>query len=297
MASGAKRVLKQLLPPLAVPLARSIAARSSLRPEWQYVPQGWRDDDARNMGWHHPTVVEAQRRRWSDFLAAIQSPRPLGVEQESVEIQSESPSGHNAILTFLYGVARAAATRDSVSILDWGGGLGYYAAIARAALPEIAFDYTIKELPGVCLAGRDLLQGVQFVSDPEACLSRRYDLIFASNSLQYTKDWPSLLARFAQCAERWVLLTRLPLVDKTTSFIVVQRPHWVGYKTEYISWVLNRDELLAQAASEGLVLEREFLSVDERSFIVGAPEQCHSRGFLFCAPQRQSSATVGRVKD
>ena len=39
----------------------------------------------------------------------------------------------------------------------------------------------------------------------------------------------------------------------------MQQAHEYGYQTEYISWVINRDELLSHAASLDLMLEREFL--------------------------------------
>jgi putative methyltransferase (TIGR04325 family) len=131
-----------------------------------------------------------------------------------------------------------------------------------------------------------MLPGVQFTSDEEACLSQHYDLVFASNSLQYTEDWRGLLTRFARAARHWVLLTRLPLVETAKAFVVVQRPHWVGYHTEYVSWVFNRHELLDHAVAEGLVLEREFLMAAGSSRITGAPEPLVERGFLFRAPDK-----------
>ena len=209
--------------------------------EWEHVPAGWQSDDPRRMGWEHLSIIEVQQRKWPQFIKAVQGTSPLGVYHEAAQIDSENPAAHNFVLAFAYVLARAVAGRRTLSVLDWGGGLGHYAVIARATLPEVCVEYTVFDLPGICTAGRGLLPDVQFMSDVEECLSRRYDLIIASGSLQYVDDWRGLLKRFAGSAERWVFLTRTPFVDKSAAFVVVQRPHSAGgYQTEYLSHVFNR---------------------------------------------------------
>lgn len=273
--------LKPLLPPIALPLARSIAARFGHNPEWRYEPRGWLDNDPRGMGWLHPSVIEAQRRRWPDFVSAVQSNGPLGISHEAARFQSSDALAHNAQLTFAYVLARAAAGKKALSVLDWGGGLGYHAVIAQAVLPGTDFDYTVEEVPDACRDGSALLPDVRFTSGGEVCFSRRYDLVLASNSLQYCRDWRTLVARLASSAKAWVFLTRLPLVEQTASFAVVQRPHSVGYRTEYISWVFNRHEVLSEAESAHLMLEREFVLSDTQPRIAQAPESHRDWGFLF----------------
>jgi putative methyltransferase (TIGR04325 family) len=254
------------------------------RSQWHYVGDAWPTGDPRTSGWSHPSVVAAQLARWPKFLAAVESTAPLAVNHESAEVRTDSASAHNAILSFCYVLARAAGNRGHLSVLDWGGGLGYYAAIARAALPDLAMAYTVKEMPAVCAEARRLHADVTFIDDETAALSGRYDLVFASNSIQYAEDWRTLIGRLGGAAGRWLFLTRVPNVRHADSFVVSQRPHHVGYRTEYLSWVFNRDELLAHVAALGLRLQREFLMVDERNdHIIGAPEASDSAGFLFRA--------------
>lgn len=269
------------LPPTAEPASLVPVPALQPLPEWEHVPEGWRSDDPRGKGWEHPSVVEAQQCKWPTFIEAVQSTKPLGVYHEAAHISSENPAAHNFVLAFAYVLARAAVGSGSLSVLDWGGGLGQYAVIARNTLPEVCIEYTVFDLPGVCAAGRELLSDVRFSSDAEACLAQRYDLIFASGSLQYAADWCDLLARFATSAKRWVFLSRTPFVDASPSFVVVQRPHSAGgYHTEYLSRVFNRPELLAEAAAAGLDLEREFMMVGERVAAAGAPAPFEYRGFL-----------------
>jgi putative methyltransferase (TIGR04325 family) len=274
------QLARQLTPPILLPLARSVRQLGRRR-QFEYVKDRLPGDEPRGEGWRHASIVAAQRRRWPEFLAAIQSTAPLGVSHEARQIRTDNPSAHNAILAFSYVLGRAAVGRSQPSVLDWGGGLGYYAAIAAAVLPEIAFDYTVHDLPEICEAGRELLPAIRFVSDAESSLARRYDLVFVSNALQYAREWRALLGRLAAAATGWVFLSHVPLVETAPAYVVVQRPGSVGYDTEYLSWVFNRGGLLSQASACGLVLEREFLMVDERYEISGAPEQCDNRGFLF----------------
>ena len=173
-----------------------------------------------------------------------------------------------------------------MSVLDWGGGMGHYALIAHAVLPEVAIDYTVMDLPALCAAGRAVLPEVTFETDAEACLGRRYDLVLASGSLQYAEEWRSLLRRLATASSAWVYLTRLPLVQRVETFAVVQRPHWAGYHTEYIGWVFNRREFLAACGAAGIALEREML-IEQGSLAAGAPERFTWGGFLL----RSSPAT------
>ena len=61
-----------------------------------------------------------------------------------------------------------------------------------------------------------------------------------------------------------------------------------GYDTEYLGWVLNRDELLAASHELGLEFLREVLLLAWLS-AEGAPEApVEHRGFLFRAPSARS---------
>ena len=113
------------------------------------------------------------------------------------------------------------------------------------------------------------------------CLERTYDLVVASDSLQYSPDHYATLAALAGAAAPWLFVAQLPTVRAAPSFVVLQRPDAYGYETEYLGWVVNRAELLRTARAAGLELEREFLapgSID----VEDAPERpAHLRSYLF----------------
>ena len=249
--------------------------------EFELVPEGWRRT---TRGWDAPGVETAYRRRWNEFVAAVAGSGTLGIAHEvptAQNVVTDDPGWHGAIMTFGYVLARAAHGRERLSLLDWGGGPGHYAVLARAMLPEVALDYHSRDLPRLARFGREVLPEFTFHED-DSCLDRTYDLVLASDSLHYAEDYATLLRRLAQAASPWLFVGLLPLVRTAPSFVVQQRPDSYGYDTEYLGWALTRDEFLDAARSTGLRLEREFLApgvIDPP----GAPEPVAHRSFLFSA--------------
>jgi putative methyltransferase (TIGR04325 family) len=249
-------------------------------PEWEYVPEGW---ERPTKGWDVDAVVASYREKWPSYVAALREPKPLGVYHEVVAGESVEPhdrEAHNMLVSYGYVLARAAHGRQRLSLLDWGGGLGHYFALSSALLPGFEVEYSCRELPKVAAAGRELFPDASFYSD-DSCLERQYDLVLASSSLQYSEHWHDTLNRLADAAGSYLYLTRVPLALRSPSFVVLQRAHRYGYDTEYLGWILNRDELLGAALAKSLSLVREFLlfgAIDAD----GAPERpIEHRGFLF----------------
>jgi putative methyltransferase (TIGR04325 family) len=261
---------RALVPPAALPALRRLR-RLVRTPEWAMVAPEWPAQDRRGVGWAHPSIVETQRQRWPEFRAAVAGTAPLVILHEGDRVPTER---------FAYVVARAAIGHCEISVLDWGGGLGYHAVIARAAVPEARFHYTVHDLPGICDAGRELHPEVTFVSDAPALPGARHDLVVAINAAQYGADWPGRLAKLAAAAERFLFLDRLLLVRGAASFVIVQRPRRLGYHSEYLSWVFEEAALLAHLAAHGAVLDRAFAPGDAPT-IAGAPAPVFSGGFLF----------------
>jgi putative methyltransferase (TIGR04325 family) len=242
------------------------------RPEWEHVPEGW---DYPVRGWDQESVAEGYARKWPDYVAAIERPNPLGVHHETAEVTTGDVGAHNMLVSFAYVVALATRGVERLSVLDWGGGLGHYEALARSTVPGLELDWHVKETPAVAALGRP---GVTFHTDEQCLSDRSYDLVVASSSLQYEPEWQRLLALLAGAAGRYLYVARVPVALTVPSFVVIQRPYVHGYDTEYLGWVLNRDELVEAA---GLPLAREFL-LDARFSAAGAPEDpVEHRSFLF----------------
>lgn len=249
-------------------------------PEFEVVPEGFEREVA---GWDGGTVADAYASKWPEWVAALEGPGPLGVYHEAragERLQRDDVAAHNMLLSFAYVLARVAHGHDRVSVLDWGGGLGHYALLGRAVLPEVELDWHCREVPSVADAGRRVNPDVTFHTGDDA-LDRTYDLVLASSSLQYEPDWRRLLGRLAASTGGLLLVTRLPIALAAPSFVVVQRAGAYGYGTDYLGWVVSRAELLDAAAAAGLELDRELL-LDAWMSPAGAPEDpIGHRGFLF----------------
>ena len=89
-------------------------------------------------------------------------------------------------------------------------------------LPEVELDWHCREVPSVADAGKRVNPDVTFHTGDDA-LDRTYDLVLASSSLQYERDWRRLLGRLAASTGGLLLVTRLPIALAAPSFVVVQR--------------------------------------------------------------------------
>jgi putative methyltransferase (TIGR04325 family) len=256
-------------------------------PEWEYVPEGWArlEADPRIKGWDVEAIAAAHRATWPSYRQAIEGPGPLGIYHEvpvGEEVKRDVPIQQNVIMSFAYVLALAARLADRISVLDWGGGIGHYYPLSQGLLPGIEIDYHIKDVPALCAAGRVLFPEVHFYED-DSCLRSRYDLVFASNSLQFSAAWEKTFSGLAAAAGRYLFVTRLPVSVHGPSFVVLQRAYGYGYDTEFLGWVFGRDELLEAAAQAGMSFLREF--VFHSWPIPGAPANpVELRGYLF-APQ------------
>lgn len=262
--------------------------------EWEYMPQGWDTKDPRMKGWNDESVLEVLKAKWPMFVRAVQSNGPFRVASPLHCAEGARPLSeldyiwHNVVMAYAYVLTLAARKHDRLSLLDWGGGLGHYYLISKALLPEIEIDYHCKELPLVCRGGRDLFPEASFYDDDERCFQRSYDLVLVSTSLQYSPKWQETVSRLASVSRSYLYITRLPVIEQVASFVVVQRPYPHGYQTEYLSWFLNRRELLSHMSALQMELVREFL-IQERPYVHKAPEQGTYRGFLFRPSGRGTS--------
>lgn len=251
-------------------------------PEWEYCPDGWVAGDAAQ-DWNHPSVAQTMTAGLAPHLAALRDDPRLAVDGSGrIDL-----GHHNTLVTFGYVAAEAASRSGQLSVLDWGGGVAPYYPLTRALLPEVSVEYHCVDVPVVAAAGRRLQGEVSFHDTDGAWMDRQFDLVVASSSLQYVRDWRDRLAALATVAARRLFITRLPIVD-TPSFVVRQRPHRHGYLTEYQGWCLNRQDIVTAAEAHDFHLLREF-HVAERLEVPGAPSPVRYAGLHFARRRPVSS--------
>jgi putative methyltransferase (TIGR04325 family) len=273
-----KRFLKLFLPPIVLQIYHAI--RRAVAPgAWQlvYTPHGWdtKLPAASASGYEFAGAIALERDGWAPFIRTIRSSYlRLVTDRGSNPDIWRMACDHNVFMTFGYVLALAAQGKDKLKILDYGGSLGPYYFISRALVPEVALEYHCKELPEMARAGQEFTPEVTWHTD-DSCLEQRYDLVMFSASLQYIRDWQQVLQKASLASREYVYLTMVSVVERTPSFVVVQR----HAGAQMLNQQLNKAELLSAIDRMGLRLIREFW-VQDHPYVVNAPEQPSYYGCL-----------------
>jgi putative methyltransferase (TIGR04325 family) len=278
--------LEHLLPPVVTGFIRHSLS------EWEYVSGEWPAQGLPGEGWNADSVVAAQEAHWPVLVRNLDGTGPLGVSHLPSQLTRDHPGDHNAMMSYGYVLARAARNKQRLSVLDWGGGAGHYYLYSKALLPEIVIDYHCYELPSLCRLGRKLVAGARFHDDASTLAGRHFDLVISSSSLHYVEDWRQAAGVLAGFSGEFLYIARLQTVSRSPSFVVRQRPCGQGYDTEYLSWFINRGELIAAMESFGLELVREFVFAESWA-VKRAPEVGECRGFLVRRCKQTEPGTEG----
>lgn len=273
LGSGIRQVAKLIAPPVATLIGY-------LFTEMEYVPGGWHSTS----GWSDQSLADSQEKHWPTLMRNLQGAGPLGVAHFPWHTTRENRADHNVMMSYGYVLALAAHRERTLSILDWGGGIGHYLRYSRVLLPGVAFDYHCYDVPSLCALGRRLQPGVHFSDQPDEFLGRRYQLVVSSSALHYFEDWRGEARKLAAATQSYLYIARLQVVEGCATFVAAHRLHHDGYG-EFLSWCINRRELIDCIEHCGLTLMREFVFY-WKAIVRGAPERVDCRGFLF----RRSSA-------
>ena len=281
------RKLERLLPPLVTDLIKYSLS------EWDYAGGEWPANGVLGEGWNAESVAAAQEEHWPVLLKNLEGTGPLGVSHLPSQTTRQDRGEHNAMMSYGYVLARAARNKNSLSVLDWGGGTGHYYLYSKALLPEIVVDYHCYEVPALCRLGRKLVAEGRFHDRAEVLVGTRFDLVISSSSLHYFRDWRETAQVLAERCGEFLYIARLQTIQRAPSFVVRQRPYGQGYATEFLSWFINRRELTDCFEALGLELVREFVFAEEWK-VKGAPEKGECRGFLF--RRRRPDQLAGSAK-
>jgi putative methyltransferase (TIGR04325 family) len=279
------KIAQLVLPPIVTEGVRHVLRRHRMG-VLEYVPGGWKAirKDCGRSGWNSESVIEAEEARFDAFRRNLQGTGPLGFSHEHTDLSviRDIPF-HNVHITYAYVLALAAHKKDSLSVLDWGGGLGHYYLLGRAVVPDVRLDFHCKEVPSLAEAGKRLNPEVHWYAD-DKCLEKTYDLVLINGSLQYIEDWADTIRRISAAVKDYLFLTRVPVIEEIPSFLAIQK----AYNTMMLHQQLNQSDVLRVVKETGLLLIREFV-VGDGPYVRNAPEQCEMRGWLFRRKPRHSS--------
>ena len=246
----------------------------ALPPRFEYLPQGWDPELINKSGsWDSKAVVKKKAEAWQQQVTSIQSP---GVLAQTID-------QHNLIITYGFVVGVVAQGKSSISVLDWGGGFGWYYNIAKSLFPSLKIDYHCRDVPTMVAQGRKLNAEILFHKD-DRCFNRKYDLVMANGSVSYSPEWKQTILNLTNCSSKYIYLSKDALHGKAPTFAVLDRAYQYDNKNGHnmLIWFFNRSEYLSLVTGCGFSLLREFKLLNFSHEVINAPEQNRERhGFLF----------------
>ena len=134
-------------------------------------------------------------------------------------------------------LARIGAT-GSLSVLDFGGGVGGEDRRARVLAPALELRWDVVETEALAAAAAAAVSrpGLEFHGSLDAVAGRSYDLVHASGSLQYVPDAEEVWRHLAATGHRWLCLNRIPFVPGDRDRYAVQRvPGGAAYPARFLA--------------------------------------------------------------
>ena len=226
-------------------------------------------------GWNHINVISEESKKFDQFKKNCHPPNPLGFSHEAQSLtDARNVSFHNIHLTFGYVIGLASQKKDTISVLDYGGGLGHYYFLAKTLYPDLTIHYVCKEMPNLKSYGEKIAQEIEWFDD-DSCLNKKYDIVLVNGSLQYLPEWKHSLSKIIGSVGTYFFLTRVPVVDGKGFYAIQQT-----YGTRMIHQQFNQQELFELIENNSLRVIREFI-IGDKPYITKAPEQCELKGWLF----------------
>lgn len=160
------------------------------------------------------------------------------------------PEYSSSLLPLLSALVLAA--RGKVTVLDFGGGLGFtYIPVVEAVADDPSVAYHIVETPGICEAGKEV-----FADDPRIQFHRvlptsvaRVDIVHFGSSLQYIDDWRGLIRDCCRYEPAYFMFTDLTAGD-IPSYVTAQN----YYDAKMPARFFNLDELCDAMQANGFPL-------------------------------------------
>jgi putative methyltransferase (TIGR04325 family) len=170
------------------------------------------------------------------FSGETYNTRALDAAKEclsSLEKKEPIPFFHKQRSVLLPPVAAMMLNQQSkIDILDFGGGLGIGYMTLKESITNAnqKINYTILELPEICIQGRDLHKNeINFLDTfPN---TKEFQLIHSSSAIQYIEDWQNLIKKLCSFNAKYILMSDVFAGDFET-FVTLQNyysnkiPHW-----------------------------------------------------------------------
>ncbi len=208
-----------------------------------------------NGGWKY-AAKEVAKMNEEGMRRILEGPA-IGIlpEENLTTIDNKTLDMHQWITQFAYVASRAAEGREKLNVLDFGGGFGTHALVLKRMLPNLRIDYTVCDFPEYSHTSATISQDVRFINDLNQA-DPSYPLVYASSSIQYTKDWRSLVKELCKLSKSYLYISRTPFIFNSASFIVLQK----AYGSEFAGWIFNYRDFVDEIHKHDMLLREVFIN-------------------------------------
>jgi len=251
-----KQLIKNFLPPIIVEWL------NALRPDygWKGSYRSWGDAKAASGGYDADNIFE----QVSKATMAVKNGE---AEYERDGVLFDHIEYSWSLLTALF-MATSLAKTNSVSVVDFGGGLGssYYQNRKFLSFLENV-RWNVIEQDGFVDTGRKLLEDekLRFYYSIDECLANtKPNILILASVLQYLENPYDVLSELLYYKYDVVLIDRT-MVSQKSDRICVQRVPSTIYKASYPCRILNEKRLLDFFEVSGYSLVESFESIGWRT--------------------------------
>jgi putative methyltransferase (TIGR04325 family) len=243
LGRGLRQAARDLLPPVVVKAMRR--ARRAKIPErfvGDYRSYAEALQAAGSAGYEDPGVIASMLQQTRDYRTHAET-RPQAVR--------DSRTFQNLTAFF---VTLNGAPRTSLRVLDYGGGAGHhYFSLLPFLSRRGPLIWTVCEVPAMVRAASAAFSSptLRFIESLESLnAGERFDVAFASGSLQYAPDpaalWKSIAAR-----SDVAIINRAPFTSAAADRLTVQTVQLRDRVTRYPAWFLSESAWLRRFAESG----------------------------------------------
>ena len=254
VAAKTKRLLRGLVPPLAVRAYRALVPRAA--PPFSMKVEG-------NYGtWQAAVVVCGD-----GYQAEEPVQREARITRSLLSSSSSAPLNGMEIRA----LAGILSCGTPTTVLDFGGGVGQH--FFRLG-PHLAVrSWVVCETEAMAKEGRASFArpGLEFVSSLDEVASRRFDVAFTAGAVQYVPDPLAVLTKLSDLAER-IVINRLPVAPWSENRLTTIRVHEAG-RAEWVcpQWLFSETWWGKQLENLGLQATLRWAAPDDVVLVDGEP--------------------------
>ncbi len=199
---------------------------------WEGIYNSFKECPKCGKGFEGETWVSQSLDRTNKLLDAVKENKTI----------SSVVAYRTSLLPFLTALVLEKSENKKVSILDFGGGLGFtYIPVIYGCAEEQSIDYHIVDSKNTCIMGKRIFKNDKrihfYTSLPQKMLT--LDIIHLGSSLQYIEDWKDLINSLAEYRPQYFLFTDLIAGDIPT-YVTAQN----YYKSKIPCWFFNINDII-----------------------------------------------------